>query len=88
MKNYYNIKKLIHVDSCVGISQYQWDKYMNGAVKANGSKIRELIKTHIPTLYKALALEFYNPYESHCQRTKTHFIYVHSGIEYFLRFEL
>ncbi len=87
MSDIYNIQSLEHVASCVGISQYEWDEYMKGAVKANGSKIRKLIKKFIPELYEALELDFYNPFEHHSQRTKTHFIYISSHIEYFLKFE-
>lgn len=81
----YQVSGLIFEATCVGIGQRQWDKYMKGAVKANGSKIRRLIKRHFPDLYYSIGLEFYNPYESKSKRTKTHFVYVHSGIEYFLK---
>lgn len=76
----------IHLEcTCVDISQTKWDKLMNGAKKANGAKARQMIKKQLPELYENLALQFYNPYESQTQRTETHLIYVHSGIEYFLK---
>ena len=86
-KDYYKIKSLKHVASCMNVSRRKWDEYMEGAVKANGRKVRRLIKQHLPKLYTELGLNFHNPYECKCQRTKTHFIYVHSSIEYFLKVE-
>jgi hypothetical protein len=85
--DHYNIQSLEYVDDCMSINIRKWDEYMEGAVKANGSKIRKLIQLHIPELYASLRLDFPNPYEHQSKRTKTHFIYVHSGIEYFLKFE-
>lgn len=58
---------------------------MEGAVKANGSKIRKMIKEQLPDLFEDLALQFHNPYESSCIRTNTHLIYVSSDIQYFLK---
>jgi len=88
MKANYNIRSLELVDNCTCISKRKWDAYMDGAVKANGNKIRALIKKFLPDLYEELALQFHNPYEHQCKRTETHFIYVWSEIEYFLKFEL
>jgi hypothetical protein len=88
-----NVTKLIDMNyneniqlecACCDISELKWDELMNGSKKANGSKIRKLIKNKIPDLYNALALDFNNPYESQSQKTNTHYIYVHSAIEYFL----
>jgi hypothetical protein len=85
-KNIYSVNGLDYESNCTSINIRKWEKLMQKSVKANGSKIRALIKTHLPDLYEYLALEFFNPYESQSVRTKTHFIYVHSGIEYFLKF--
>lgn len=70
--------------TCDSISLNKWNCLMDRAIKANGSKIRAMIKKQLPELYNSLALNFHNPYEQQSQRTKTHLIYVHSGIEYFL----
>jgi len=86
MSNIYNISELTFDTDCTSTSVYEWERLMKGSVKANGSKIRKLIKKFIPELYDSLGLDFYNPYESNSVRTKTHFIYVHSCIEYFLKF--
>ena len=80
---YDNIQGLSFECSCVGIGQREWDKLMRGHKRANKHKVEGLIKKHIPDLFKDLSLEFYNPYDSY--RTKTHLIYVHSLIEYFLK---
>ena len=71
--------------TCAGISEFKWDSLMEGAVKANGKVIRQMIKKQLPDLYEDLALQFPNPYEGNCQRTNTHLIYVHSAVEYFLK---
>lgn len=60
---------------------------MANTTKANGKVIRNLIKEHLPYLYESLALEFYNPYEYKCVKKDGLLVYVHSGIEYFLKYE-
>jgi hypothetical protein len=82
----YNILRLDYDTNCTAISINKWNQLMNKSVKANGKKIRALIKKYLPDLYEQLVLDFPNPYEHQCRRTKTHFIYIHSGIEYFLKF--
>lgn len=72
------------VATCTGISIWQWNKYMKGAIKANGSKIRMMIKKQLPDLYESLGLQYRNPYEYQSKRTATHYIYIWSQIEYFL----
>ena len=71
--------------NCVSISQFKWNDLMQGAKKANGKRIKAMIKDQIPELYKSLALNFPNPYEGNSMRTNTHLIYIHSGVEYFLK---
>jgi len=80
----YNSK--IHLEcTCSDISICEWEKLMANAKKANGRKIRQMIKNQLPDLYEELALMFPNMYEQNSQRTSTHLIYVHSAIEYFLK---
>lgn len=69
---------------CTSCSFEKWEKLMNQAVKANGKRIKSMIKKQLPDLYHALYLEFPNHFEHRSKRTQTHYIYVHSGIEYFL----
>lgn len=71
--------------TCESISISKWDELMAGAKKANGKKIREMIKKQFPDIYEAMGLRFPNPYESNSVKTNTHYIYVHSAVEYFFR---
>lgn len=87
MKTPHMIKSLELVSTCVGISSSQWDEYMKGTTKANGRMIRNHIKKHLPELAESLALNFYNPFEYQARKKGGLFVYVHSMIEYFLRYE-
>lgn len=71
--------------TCVGISKYEWDKYMKDAVVANKRKINSLVSIFLPQLYRDLSLNLRNPYKYYM--TNTHLILVHSGIEHFIRYE-
>ena len=42
------------------------------------------IKKYMPDLYESLGLDFYNPYEEKTRVTRTHYVLVHSSIEYFI----
>lgn len=75
------------IATCVGITQTEWDKYMEGTTKADGRKIRAHIKTHLPELAEDLALQFYNPYEYKSVKKDGLLVYVHSGIEYFFTYQ-
>ena len=70
--------------TCTGITIDEWNELMKGSVKANGSKIRQMIKTQLPDIWRAISYG-YNPYEHQCRKTKTHYIYVWSAVEFFLR---
>ena len=87
MKTPRQIKNLECIDSCVGISSAQWDEYMEGTTKANGRMIRNHIKKHLPELYDSIDLDFFNPFEYQSRKKEGLFVYVHSMIEYFLRYE-
>ena len=67
------------------ISIDKWNELMKGARKCSYKKLIARVKKEIPSLYRLLALEFPNPYADECQQTKTHYILVHSAIEYFIR---
>lgn len=69
--------------NCTHIPISKWEKLMNGSVKADKEKVNKLVKEQLPQLYKSLALNYHNPYDY--GRTETHFILVHSMIEYFLK---
>ena len=72
--------------TCVWIGARKWDELMKGATRANKKDItriallagvidEEQAKTEI-------ARPYYNPYNHY--KTRTHAIYVHSGIEHFI----
>lgn len=69
--------------NCGGIDR--WNELMKGARKCSYKRLVARIKKEIPSLYESLCLNLYNPWEGDCQQTKTHYILVHSGIEYFIR---
>ena len=62
--------------TCVSTSQSEWDKLMEGAVRADKKKVLKAI---------GIKEEYRNPYESF--RTQTHLIYVHSAVEHFYRIQ-
>lgn len=67
--------------TCVGITQTKWDYLMKDAVRANKQVIHALLKKH--GVIDDTLLIGYNPYNYY--RTKTHIIFVHSSIEYFIK---
>ena len=70
--------------NCGGVDE--WNNLMAGAVRADHKQLDRLIKKHLPDLYRGLFRNLYNPYNYF--KTKDHLIMVHSGIEYFLNYEL
>ncbi len=85
MKTPKKVSSLVCEATCAGISLTQWEKLMKGHKRANKNRIDKLVKEHLPELYHSLALNLYNPYFYH--KTAKHLILVHSGIEYFLRYD-
>lgn len=82
-KDFYNKASengIVFETTCVDTNS---QKLLIGAVKANGKKIKNIIKIHLPELYEDLCLNLKNPYEINSLRTKTHLIYCHSATEYF-----
>ena len=69
--------------TCESISIYKWEKLMYKCLRADKRKINNMVRKQIPYLYNMLSLNIYNPYEYY--KTNTHYILVHSSIEYFLR---
>lgn len=70
--------------NCGEISQSQWDNLMKGARKCSYKRLVNRIKKELPKLYANLMLDLYNPYWQQCAQTRTHYILVSSGIEYFI----
>lgn len=86
MKTPKQIKTLIYEGNYTCMSPSNINYLMNGATPANKKVIDKLVKEHLPNLFDDLALQYYNPYKYY--KTKTHFILVHSSIEYFLRYKI
>ena len=70
--------------TCQNISYSQWEILMKDAKPINYNWLKHKIKKHLPNLYDTLCLDYYNPWENEAYRTKTHYILVHSAIEYFI----
>ena len=87
MKTPTKVRQLEFYCTCEGISMNNFDKLMENTTKANGKQIRHLIKENLPDLYFELGLKFYNPYESNCVKKEGLLVYVHCGIQYFLKFK-
>ena len=71
--------------TCVGIGEEKWNQLMNGGRKLNYEWLKRKVRKNLPELYNALSLDFYNPWEDQAKVTKTHYILVWSGIEYFIK---
>ena len=71
--------------TCINIGIDRWNQLMKGAKPLNYEWLKRRIKKHMPELYDALGMDFYNPYENHTRVTGTHYILVHSSIEYFIK---
>ena len=70
--------------TCCNINLAQWERWMDGATRADHRQIDSLVRRHLPDLYEALSLNLRNPY--HYFKTVRHLILVHSATEYFLRY--
>lgn len=87
MKTPKRINSLDLIADCTSIGLNKWNALMEGTTKASGETIRKHIRDHAPELYEGLCLDFPNPYESQSVKKKGLLVYVHSGIEYFLKYE-
>lgn len=67
--------------TCVSSTQREWDNFMKGARPANTKKVERIAE--FAGLISKEDRKYYNPYNHYV--TKTHIIYVHSGIEHFIR---
>ena len=71
--------------TCPDVTEEQWERLMNNAKRMSYRKLVSLVKKQLPDLYYALRLNYPNPYSTQCWQTDTHYILVHSAIEYFIR---
>lgn len=76
---------MMYETNCTEITITRWKELMKYARPCPYRLLVKRIKKEIPYLYNSLALEFPNPYASQCKSTPTHYILVHSAIEYFIR---
>ena len=73
---------MVYETNCTEITQDKWRELMKYGRKCSYRLLTARIKRELPELYHALALQFYNPYAEQCRQTPTHYILVHSAIEY------
>ena len=71
--------------TCNEITLDKWNDLMKWAKPINYDWLKNKIRKHLPDLYKDLLLDYYNPYGQQSKVTKTHYILVHSAIEYFIK---
>lgn len=76
---------MIYECCCEDITFDKWKVLMHGARKCSYKRLISKIKREIPSLYEQLMLDVPNPYSEQCRQTDTHYILVHSMIEYFIR---
>ena len=70
--------------TCSTVSYEQWKSLMKDAKPLNYEWLKKRVKKHLPSLYNELSLDLFNPFADQCKVTKSHYILVHSGIEYFI----
>ena len=73
--------------TCGDVSLDQWHRLMKGVRRISYKWLVRKIKRELPSLYRELSLDFYNPWEEQTYSTKTHYVLTHSAIEYFIRKE-
>ena len=71
--------------TCCEVTLDKWNDLMKGAKPINYDWLKNKIRKHLPDLYEDLYLDCYNPYGLQSKVTKTHYILVHSAIEYFIK---
>ena len=70
--------------TCSSITCDEWNNLMKKSKPINYDWLKNKVRKHLPELYSALCLDYPNPYGWQSKATKTHYILVHSAIEYFI----
>lgn len=73
-----------YVCNCSDVSLSEWEELMKDNYPIDYQELVSKVKRELPRLYKELTLDYYNPYGDQSCQTKTHYILVHSAIEYFI----
>ena len=76
---------MLYETNCSQVTQTEWHALMKGARKCSYRLLVKRIKEELPLLYNGLSLNLNNPWCDQCKQTKTHYLLVHSAIEYFIR---
>ena len=76
---------MVYETNSTEISREERERLMKGSRPYSYKKLVSEIEKNLPELYSRLLLNFRNPYADQCRQTKTHYILVHSLIEYFIR---
>lgn len=70
--------------TCATLTAQECRKRFKYSRRISWEWLKRKIKRELPELYSALSLQFPTLYEAETRSTKTHYIFVHSAIEYFL----
>ena len=76
---------MVYETNCTEISKKEWEQLMKGSRPCSYKKLVSKIQENLLELYRRLQLNYPNPYAAQCRQTKTHYILVHSMIEYFIK---
>ncbi len=74
--------------NCADISAREWDYLTRDSKPFPERELRDMIRRDCPAVARKLMIDrpdLYNPYGDLCAETPTHYIYVHSAIEYFFK---
>jgi len=73
-----------YVCCCADVTIDEWNKLMADSYEVDYEELTKKVQRELPWLYNKLCLECYNPYGYQSCQTATHYILVHSAIEYFI----
>ena len=80
-----NYMEICYETSCVGIDMDHFDELMHNMKQYSYRTLIKLIQRDEPEMYHDLRLDLLNPWADQCGQTDTHFMLIHSGIEYFFK---